>query len=100
MLNNYIDKIIIKTSKQISDLQLVLNLQRLDDISVASGISSVCILFAELDYTFPNRGWDRIGHEYLIHIKKIRRNGRLFTVMSRRHGRDRFLYISFVEKWK
>ncbi|WP_422647609.1 lanthionine synthetase C family protein [Bacillus subtilis] len=70
MLNNYIDKIIIKTSKQISDLQLVLNLQRLDDISVASGISSVCILFAELDYTFPNRGWDRIGHDYLIHIKK------------------------------
>ncbi|MDQ8091286.1 MULTISPECIES: lanthionine synthetase C family protein [Bacillus amyloliquefaciens group] len=73
MLN--IDHVIVEISKKISNLDQIQNEIEFNDLSAASGISSVCILFAELDYTFPNKDWDKIGHKYLVSIKERIENG-------------------------
>ncbi|MCY9136859.1 lanthionine synthetase C family protein [Bacillus atrophaeus] len=70
MFKDNIDHVIVEISKRISNLDQVQNEIEFNDLSVASGISSACILFAELDYTFPNEDWDKIGHEYLVFIKE------------------------------
>ncbi len=46
------------------------------DTSLSHGYPGICILFGELDYMFPNDGWDRVGLEYLKAIRNdIEQNG-------------------------
>lgn len=45
-----------------------------NDISLSHGFPGLCILFGELDYMFPDGGWDIIGLSYLkkvqLHVEK------------------------------
>ncbi|NNU93389.1 hypothetical protein ETC01_09100 [Geobacillus sp. NFOSA3] len=37
---------------------------------LANGLPGICCFIAELDKAFPNEGWDVVGHNYLVEIKK------------------------------
>lgn len=41
-----------------------------EEITLSHGLPALCILFAELDYIYPNEDWDKNAHYYLYKIQK------------------------------
>jgi len=47
-------------------------------LDLASGYPGFCLLYGELDYLFPDEGWDRKGHQLLLKINNnLQKTGNL-----------------------
>ena len=52
-----------------------LNIKAFDKYSLSNGLPSLCVLFGELNELYPNKGYEKIAHNYLSTVvSHIRRN--------------------------
>lgn len=79
------------------------------DISLSHGYPGICILFGELDYMFPDDGWDHVGMTYLKEIKAYIEEHGIYSTSTfsglagigfaaRSLSRDGTRYQNFIKK--
>lgn len=48
-----------------------MKIERWSDESLGSGFTGICLLMGQLDYLYPEDGWDLVGHQYLERIRMM-----------------------------